>query len=587
MARNIKLFTLILFSVLVVQACNAKKERSQHKLSSTATINQYIKKANEYDNSSLLAARDSTIINALEYALLQGNDTDRVKIYAAYFSYSSINLNPSKEYAQNLMDLAKSAFNNEWFYYAWVARAKIETLETGDFKLASAAMEKAYHYVLLTNNESEKANCLLAWGYYLENSNRKLDAFNGYQQALYMAEKLNDDNLKLSAYHTLSDFYVNILNNERALEYKQKELQLLGQAAVIDSVTYMTAMMDMSAIFFYKNERSQAELFFHKAMQYAIRTNNLTLKKYGADAHISYLFEHNFLQDIASLYEGTRKNDMADLRKHNPMFYYRIVSCINEVRGDMDTANMNYNNASAILSEEEYSFAYITNFYVRYGQFLLRYQKPSLAKNMFDTAYTYAKKSGYMPFLAQTTHYLDSLNHAEKNYIAAYQFSQLSQQYRDSITIQNKADDVLRSEIEYEMLQKNLMIEKEQKAINRRHNLQYMALTLGLLASFILLAALGTFKVHPGLIRAMGFFSFIFFFEFIILLADNQIHHYTHGEPWKIMAIKIVLIGILLPLHHSIEHKVVHFLSTHKIIDTAKWSFRFWKKKPINDNTKK
>jgi hypothetical protein len=78
-----------------------------------------------------------------------------------------------------------------------------------------------------------------------------------------------------------------------------------------------------------------------------------------------------------------------------------------------------------------------------------------------------------------------------------------------------------------------------------------------------LLAALGRFKVKPWLIRSLGFLSFILLFEFIILIADQQIHHLTHGEPLPILLIKIVLIAALLPLHHYLEHKAIHYLLRH------------------------
>jgi hypothetical protein len=87
-------------------------------------------------------------------------------------------------------------------------------------------------------------------------------------------------------------------------------------------------------------------------------------------------------------------------------------------------------------------------------------------------------------------------------------------------------------------------------------------------------------------IQALGFISFIFLFEFIILLADQKIHHMTHGEPWKILAIKIVLIAILLPLHHWIEHKVVQRLISKRLIDLSSFSVRdiFRKKKTLPES---
>ena len=38
----------------------------------------------------------------------------------------------------------------------------------------------------------------------------------------------------------------------------------------------------------------------------------------------------------------------------------------------------------------------------------------------------------------------------------------------------------------------------------------------------------------------------------------------SHGEPWKVLAIKICLIAALFPLHHYVENKVVHHLVTRK-----------------------
>jgi hypothetical protein len=81
---------------------------------------------------------------------------------------------------------------------------------------------------------------------------------------------------------------------------------------------------------------------------------------------------------------------------------------------------------------------------------------------------------------------------------------------------------------------------------------------------FIALVMLGWFAVPAGLIRALGFVSFIFLFEFIILLADKSIVRWTHEEPWKVLAIKIGLAAILVPLHHWLEHKVTHYLSHRK-----------------------
>jgi hypothetical protein len=92
---------------------------------------------------------------------------------------------------------------------------------------------------------------------------------------------------------------------------------------------------------------------------------------------------------------------------------------------------------------------------------------------------------------------------------------------------------------------------------------------------------LGSFKVPKAVIRSMGFFAFIFFFEFIVLILDHKIMEITHHEPWKMLGIKIILIGFMLPFHHWLEHKVTHYLIEHKLVDAA-WitGKKFWNRKP-------
>jgi hypothetical protein len=116
--------------------------------------------------------------------------------------------------------------------------------------------------------------------------------------------------------------------------------------------------------------------------------------------------------------------------------------------------------------------------------------------------------------------------------------------------------------------------ENETKLVHS-HNIQYMGMALGALAIILVLILLGIINAKPWVIRAMSFFSFIFIFEFIILILDNRIHELTGGEPWKIMLIKVIVIGLLLPLHHFVEKKVAHNL-IHKNISPGKWIKTIW-----------
>jgi hypothetical protein len=67
----------------------------------------------------------------------------------------------------------------------------------------------------------------------------------------------------------------------------------------------------------------------------------------------------------------------------------------------------------------------------------------------------------------------------------------------------------------------------------------------------------------------IGFFAFLMFFEFIFLIFKKNIYAFTHGEPWMDLLFMIGLAAILLPLHHWLEHKVLHYLTSTNKLTTA------------------
>ena len=128
----------------------------------------------------------------------------------------------------------------------------------------------------------------------------------------------------------------------------------------------------------------------------------------------------------------------------------------------------------------------------------------------------------------------------------------------------SKATELLKLEVDNDTRRRDRLAKEEEQAREHRHNVQYMGFTVGLVALFIALVMMGWLAVPTSVIRGLGFLSFIFLFEFIILVTDKQIGELTHDEPWKVLLIKIVLAAGLLPLHHWSEHKVIHFLSSRK-----------------------
>jgi tetratricopeptide (TPR) repeat protein len=206
-------------------------------------------------------------------------------------------------------------------------------------------------------------------------------------------------------------------------------------------------------------------------------------------------------------------------------------------------------------------------FYVNLGELYRKKNDPKKALDYTLKAKAIAENRADIALLQNVSADLDTIYQMMGDYRNAHAYNKKYHHYKDSLEELSTEKDLLRLEVDNENKRKEREMTAAAEAKRERHNIQYMGITAGIAGVFIVLVMLGAFSVSKATIRIMGFFAFIFLFEFIILLADHAIHDATHGEPWKILAIKIILISILLPLHHFLEKKVIHFLTERKLME--------------------
>ncbi|HMU73364.1 MAG TPA: hypothetical protein PKD93_11520, partial [Ferruginibacter sp.] len=165
--------------------------------------------------------------------------------------------------------------------------------------------------------------------------------------------------------------------------------------------------------------------------------------------------------------------------------------------------------------------------------------------------------------MKQVAYDLDTLYQLKGDYKQALTYSSLGNKYKDSLEKLGKEKDLLQIEVTDEQQRQERIAKEKLEAKHRRDNVQYLLITLGISGLFIMLVMLGMFKVSATTIKMIGFFAFLMFFEFIFLIFKKNIYAFTQGEPWKDLLAMIGLAAILLPLHHWLEHKVIHYLTTH------------------------
>jgi tetratricopeptide (TPR) repeat protein len=411
------------------------------------------------------------------------------------------------------------------------------------------------------NSDSLKVEAYNSMGDTYRSRNEKLLAFRNYLSALDIAELSKKEDLLKLVYSELGDFYDVLAEYDKSLDYQMKILTIDRKSP--DKYNIWWDYNQIADLFSKKKEIDPALAMYEKAIVIADSMQSPFFKP-GVYLRIAELYLGNNDAVTGMDYLNKIREMQEYFQKAGPGFFLdeKFGGAYADL-GKFDSAYYYFKRAEPGFEQK----ATPSSRYEFYGQFG-RYYKLKGDNNSAITYYLKARNIGQeikdMNALENCAKNLDTLYGMKGDYKSAYFYNIEYNLYKDSIRSLSREADLLKLEVDNDNKRRERLAKEEEENTLRRHNIQYMGLTIGLVCLFTLLGMLGFFVVHTGTIRALGFFSFIFLFEFIILIADKQIQEWTHEEPWKILLIKVLLAAILLPLHHWLEHKVIHYLTVRR-----------------------
>lgn len=524
----------------------------------------------EYANDGLFRQRDS----AMKVLLLNSGSDNLVlnsELYKSYFS--SLNFSDKKFAISKADEWVKLTERHKNYTYSYLAYHHLCKLlfYFGEEKNACNAAEKEYLYAGLTGNMSFRIDALFHRAKCFELENNKSEAFKSYLDAYYFSLELQNKALIQQSLQHISDFFVDNKLYSKAKKYKKQELNFYtSNIKPCDSNQYYTLISALSDNCFDNNDLPDATLYSHQVLSFCQRKGNRELLIKQLSIIRSNYFENNNFDGLLDLYKTKFPAELDSLKQNNGVAHYRILSLIYERKADPEMAVVYLDSAEAMLNLKSDDVLMISNFYNRKGEFFIRQKMPEKAVESLLHSFQISSSKRYYPFLKSIAQNLNIAYEQLGDYQKAHYYLGLTIAYSDSLKQMIDNDEIVLLEVENLEKQKELFLAQQEEQIARKHNLQYMLIVILIVSSFIVLIVLGSIKIPAIVIRSLGYFVFIFFFEFIILLADHKIHHMTHGAPLQIMGLKIILIGILLPIHHWVEHKVVHYLLHHQILQNFK-----------------
>jgi tetratricopeptide (TPR) repeat protein len=500
---------------------------------------------------------------------------------AGYLSTGSATTDRSQnasEYIKRAMAYAKATDHID---FRAIAIANLSALNNTDgqvdeaFKNASLANTTA----LNTQNDSAKVICAIQLGNIYQQRSEILMAFNVFTNAHNIAILPGNEALLPPVFHALGGLYKKLGKNETAKNYIHRSL-------AINKKQHNITNQIKDYIFLAKlNNYIAGKEYLQEAVKLADSVYNVGLKIESE----KILFKHMLLEEKPGL--------MISYLESNPelknVFINTGPDYINWMLAEVylyggqkpDSALYYFKKAESSFSTG-YDLSTKKNFFNEYAICYQQLSNTPMAITYYQKLFELSKAAADLGSLKACTNELRKLYQQQGDFKQAFTFSLLHDNYKDSVDLLGRERDFALLEIENVAKQEQRDADLAKEKLRRKYNLQYMLITIIIATAFVLMIMIGMFKVSAVTIRLMGFLSLIFFFEFIILILDNWIHHLTHGEPWKIWLIKIGIISFLLPVHHFLEHKLIHYLlSRHLITVRSRLSFSklFKKEKKLKE----
>lgn len=464
--------------------------------------------------------------------------------------------------AERALDLAKSNGLDDAEAEVYILLARIAR-SNGESDKALNFNNMALSLAGTSDNDSVHVDCLISLGDTYMLKKERLLAFRNYLQALTLAEEFGHYEPLKASYHSLADFYQELGEYEKAKDYffKLYALTIKYKQAFDRMQTYRS----IGFVYTLEKRYDIATGYYEKVLALA---DSMKFNEVRVNGYLSILEQYRLSgQPEKALAYLKSRADLREfmIRVNAEHLVYQAYGLTYQNIGRYDSAKYYYAMAEPLFearSNPERRFG----FYTLMADLYSTLKQHDKALSYLQKAKDISEESGNLDMKQVVSLALDSAYQKLGDFKSAYFYNEKYHTYADSLKLLATEKDLMILEVADETKRREREELKTELELHARHNIQYMGITLAIASVFIMLIMLGIFRTSKATIKVLGFFAFIFLFEFIILLADNQIHHWTHGEPWKVMLIKIALISLLLPLHHYLEEKVIHYLTSHQML---------------------
>lgn len=206
------------------------------------------------------------------------------------------------------------------------------------------------------------------------------------------------------------------------------------------------------------------------------------------------------------------------------------------------------------LSSEVNNFRILARSYCEFAEHFDRF-------NQRDSAIYYATKSflidqqyNLLVQQLQAATLLSKLYKQENKIDSAFKYQQIMIDTRENLFSNEKINRLQTLEFNEQLRQQELLSDKTKFEEERKQNIQYALIAIGLVVLIILFLFLSrSFITNTKLISFFGVVALLLVFEFLNLVLHPFLERITHHTPILMLLALVCIAALLVPMHHKLE----------------------------------
>ena len=372
------------------------------------------------------------------------------------------------------------------------------------------------------------------------------------QQALQLARKINYKKAEPRCYFNLSRSFWIMGNFYKGIESASASFRAAEE--LHDTTFLISATMAFCA-----NYRDQGD--YINALKYAYQGKRIgdslgINTNPGIPGHIASVYERYNQLDSALIY-GQKAYEIYLAGKGIGAWFPRMLGDIHTKMKHFELALAYYHIAIDNANNEYQNFELIASYNGISNVFK--------EKNQIDSVIYYSGASlNHHKMLSYTKGAME----AAANLVQAYKtkgigdstlkYLELSTALKDSLYSNDKAMEIHNLTFNEQLRQQELELQKIKQAEERKQNIQYAAIALGLIVFVMLFFLLSNSIIaNEKLIKFLGILSLLIVFEFINLLVHPYLLKITNHSTLLMLGIMVCIAALLIPFHHRLEKWII------------------------------